>query len=488
MPTSFVSTPCCASACSRTWPAASTAAWSTSWLLMRCSRVGGGSFHGEPFTAGPSSISSCSVSTGSSGSGSCTFGLRGPGGRRRWAASGSSRSMSWSASWSKSCTPCAGAGPPPIEKRFPPTRLAASTSASPAGRVAAAVLSAATRTGTRVSTTRPASTRAPRMRPAPHGAMPAASGPAAATPSRPPASTSSSTGASSPGRPLVRWSSPQPPIAIISPPTQRYDCEARSGSASSSGTPRTSTMPSPTSPTGTMTRPHPTTMPMPSSRPRPTGPAALAYTPMPATIPTAMQRRPTTSPAWLPSADASAAVSRSSRDGGGAAFLRAGARLVPPPRGRWVVATVATTVPVTTTATRETTSVQDRTACGGSCTDVGGQRFRWQVGQYVVPLASMTDAPQLGAAAEAGLAGAAVGAELELVAAGLAVGGAVVAQRGAAVGDALFEDGAQLDEQPLGLLAGDRAPARVHAGPPQGLVGVDVADAGERVAARGAAS
>ena len=100
----------------------------------------------------------------------------------------------------------------------------------------------------------------------------------------------------------------------------------------------------------------------------------------------------------------------------------------------------------------------------------------------------MTVRSELGAAAEAGLAGAAVGAELELVAAGLAVGGAVVPEGGAAVGDALLEDGAQLGEQAVGLLAGDRAAAGVDAGPPQGLVGVDVADAGERVAATAAAS
>ena len=186
----------------------------------------------------------------------------------------------------------------------------------------------------------------------------------------------------------MRWSSPQPPIAIISPPTQRYDCEARSASASSSGTPRTRTMPSADEPDG-HDDPAPADDHADARRRGPGRPDRRRWRTPPCRPRSrrATQSRPTTSPAWLPSAEASAAVSRSSRDGGGAAFFRAGARFVPPPRGRWVVATVATTVPVTTTATREHhRSVQDR----AEVHRLGGQRFRWQVGQYVVPLASMT--------------------------------------------------------------------------------------------------
>ncbi len=244
--------------------------------------LGGGSFHGEPFTAGPSSISSCSVSTGSSGSGSCTFGLRGPGGRLRWAASGSpsaSRSMQVVGvlvEHGRRRAP--GRRPPPSEKRLAPTRLAASTSARPAGRVAAAVLSAAARTGTRVSTTRPASTsargsgRRPRARcPRPAARRRRRRAGRRRRPARRWARRA-------PGGRRARWRRPHPPIAIISPPTQRYELRGRVDlvvvgvrRAAHQHDAR-----APTSATGTMRRPQPTTMPMLVSRPRPTGPAASA--------------------------------------------------------------------------------------------------------------------------------------------------------------------------------------------------------------------
>ena len=395
MPTSFVSTPCCASACSRTWPAASTAAWSTSWLLMRCSRLAGGSFQGEPFTAGPSSISSCSVSTASSGSGSCTFGLRGPGlGRRRWAASGSSRSMSWSASWSKSRTPCAGGRRAAEREEVPADALGGVDEREPgrtgggrralgrdAHRHPGEHHEAGQHEGAEDETGAPRRDAGRERSGGGHAEQAAGvdqlvdrrvqARPAVGEVEQPAATDRDH----QPTDPEVGLRGGIRVGVVVGDAAHQHDAERRRARR------------------GTMTRPQPTTMPMPSSRPRPTGPAALAYTPMPATIPTAMQRRPTTSPAWLPSAEASAAVSRSSRDGGGAAFFRAGARLVPPPRGRWVVATVATTVPVTTTATRETphpTSVQPQHAWRRSAQTSGGQRFRWQVGQYVVPRASMT--------------------------------------------------------------------------------------------------
>ena len=102
-------------------------------------------------------------------------------------------------------------------------------------------------------------------------------------------------------------------------------------------------------------------VPMAVSRPRPTGPATSAYTPMPATMPTVMHSRPSRSPEWPPSAEASPPMSRSTNvGGGGAAFRRfAGARLVPPLRGRWVVATVPTTVPAAPPATGATASAVD---------------------------------------------------------------------------------------------------------------------------------
>ena len=87
----------------------------------------------------------------------------------------------------------------------------------------------------------------------------------------------------------------------------------------------------------------------------------------------------------------------------GAAFrFLAGARLVPPLRGRWVVATVPTTVPAAPPATGVTPvrgPTTPSSACGGirsvtAAADhklrVGGQRRGWQVGQWVVPRASMT--------------------------------------------------------------------------------------------------
>ncbi len=107
------------------------------------------------------------------------------------------------------------------------------------------------------------------------------------------------------------------------------------------------------------------------------------------------------------------------------------------------------------------------------------QRRGWQVGQWVVPRGVDHAARELGAAAAARLAGSPVAAELELVAAGLVVDVAVVTQCGAAVGDALLEDVPQLDEQRIGLPPGDRAPSGVDTRPPEGLVGVDVADTGE---------
>src|SRR5690606_29131567 len=76
------------------------------------------------------------------------------------------------------------------------------------------------------------------------------------------------------------------------------------------------------------------------------------------------------------------------------------------------------------------------------------------------------DAAQLGAAAQAGQTGAAVAAELELVAALAAVDGAVVPQGGAAVGDPVLEHGPQLGEEPGGLGLRDGAPGRVDARPP----------------------
>src|SRR5688572_20311575 len=83
--------------------------------------------------------------------------------------------------------------------------------------------------------------------------------------------------------------------------------------------------------------------------------------PRPATRPRPMSRRPTTSDAWPSSPAARARTTRSRREGGGA-FRFAGARLVPPLRGRWVVATVPTTVPGATSATGPTRSGTDDAA------------------------------------------------------------------------------------------------------------------------------
>ena len=208
--------------------------------------------------------------------------------------------------------------------------------------------------------------------------------------------------------------------------------------------------------------------------------------PCPATIPSAMHSRPgDVARVAAERRTASAEVSRSTNVGGGRRLLpgrRALRAPAPGPLGRSHSGHNRTSDPISHKG--NTTS---RRLCS---TSVGIRRIRrTDVGGYLRRLAGGAEggapgvddgAPELGAAAQAGLAGAAVGAELELVAAGLAVGGAVVAQRGAAVGDALLEDDAQLGEQPVGLLAGDRAAARVDAGAPQRLVGVDVADARDR--------
>ena len=118
-------------------------------------------------------------------------------------------------------------------------------------------------------------------------------------------------------------------------------------------------------------------------------------------------------------------------------------------QGRWVVATVPTTVPVAPPATRTT-----RAAARSSAAAVG----RW--GSGVVPPGVDDGAAELVAAPAAGLAGPAVAPELELVAAGSALDGAVVAQGRAAVGDALLEHLAERAEQAAGLDPGDGAPRR----------------------------
>ena len=203
-------------------------------------------------------------------------------------------------------------------------------------------------------------------------------------------------------------------------------------SLSVSGSPRTRITPVAISAAGTSRRPHPTIRPMAVSRPRPTGPATSAYTPIPATIPSVMHRSPNRSPACPPRAEARPPTSRSTNVGGGGAAFRPldGARLVPPLRGRWVVATVPTTVPVAPPATGVSRDRPDRncggsgrfpplpttrcrvepppveagatpsSTCGGcgrfplllttSCGVGPAQRRGWQVGQWVVPLASMT--------------------------------------------------------------------------------------------------
>src|SRR5687767_5240654 len=80
------------------------------------------------------------------------------------------------------------------------------------------------------------------------------------------------------------------------------------------------------------------------------------------------------------------------------------------------------------------------------------------------------------AAAFAGFAGAAVAPEGGLVAARLAAHRPVVPQGRAAVGEAELERLAQPEQEGVRLAPGDRALRGVHAGEPQALVGVDVAD------------
>ena len=184
----------------------------------------------------------------------------------------------------------------PREKRWVPTRRSVSAMAAPAGRVAAAVVSAATRTGTRVSTTRPPMPIAARISPAPHGASPEASGPAAATPSSPPAATRSSVGASRPG-PAARQveqaaagdgdHQPADPevgarrgVEVDLVARRSRDRPARGSRRWRSGPPARA---------GGPTR---RSVPMAVSRPRPTGPATSAYTPIPATIPTRDAQQP----------------------------------------------------------------------------------------------------------------------------------------------------------------------------------------------------
>ena len=65
IPTSRVSTPCSARACSRVRPCSSTSRRSISWAPLRLSTESGGSLHGDALDAGPRSIASCSLSGGS---------------------------------------------------------------------------------------------------------------------------------------------------------------------------------------------------------------------------------------------------------------------------------------------------------------------------------------------------------------------------------------------------------------------------------------
>ena len=333
---------------------------------------------------------------------------------------------------------------------------------APAGRVAAAVLSAATRTGTRVSTTRPAEPSAaedqagaPRREPGGQrtggGHAEQAAGVDEVVGGRVEARAAARPGGAGRSR---RWRSsarrPRGRSGARRRPRRRRRLGRRRARARCRA---------PTSATGTSRRPHPTTMPMPVSRPRPTGPAASAYTPMPGHDPERDAEQPDAG-RWRGRRGRRPAplISRSTNVGGGARpSSLAGARLVAPaagPLGRSHSAHNRTSSPTchkaTTPASRRICATRRRPHCRTvrRRTDRGGgQRRGWQVGQWVVPRASMTRAAELGAAAVAGLAGPAVAAELELVAAGLAVDGAVVAQGGAAVGDALLEHGAELDEQ-----------------------------------------
>ena len=184
------------------------------------------------------------------------------------------------------------------------------------------------------------------------------------------------------------------------------------------------------------------------SRPRPTGPATSAYTPIPATMPRVMHSRPSRSPEWPPSAEASPLtmpVDEGGRRGRGVPLLHRRA-LGPPaagPLGR------------SHSAHNRTSSPTSNTGQHARASPVSGAAGRW--GSGWCPVASMTLRTSSRAAAVTRLAGPAVAAELELVAAGLTLHGAVVTQRGAAVGDALLEDGSQLDEERVGLAPGDDA-------------------------------
>src|SRR5512133_4028949 len=90
------------------------------------------------------------------------------------------------------------------------------------------------------------------------------------------------------------------------------------------------------------------------------------------------------------------------------------------------------------------------------------------------------DLAQGGGASGAGAAGLAVGDQEVGVAAAFAVDHAVVAEGGALAVDGLGQDTADGPVQGQGAPGADAAGGRVDAGQPQRLVGVDVADPGNR--------
>ena len=392
MPTSFVSTPCCASACSRTWPGGLDGGLVDLVAAQAVQQVGRRELPRRALhRRAELDLELLGLARARRAPGSCTFGLRGAAACapevRRLGPSASSRSMRSSASWSKSAHPVRRRQGRRRARRGCRRRAWRRRRArAPAGRVAAAVLSAADahrhagehhEAGQHEGAEDEAG--APRAR------CPAASGPAAATPSRPPASTSSSVGASSPGRPSVRWSSPQPPIAIISPPTQRYDCEASSAvRRRRPRTPRTSTMPSATS-ADRHDQPAPAddhadarveARARPGRRRRRTRPCRPRSR-------RAMQSRPTTSPAWLPSAGRQAA-GQPVDEGRRRRRLLPGRRALraptPGPLGRSHSGHNRTSGHIrhkdTTTSVRRFPSPCDVLPPQ----TLGGQRFRWQVG------------------------------------------------------------------------------------------------------------
>src|SRR5215217_8233767 len=90
------------------------------------------------------------------------------------------------------------------------------------------------------------------------------------------------------------------------------------------------------------------------------------------------------------------------------------------------------------------------------------------------------DLPQWRGAPGAGATCLAVGDQVVGVAAALAVDHAVVAEGGAFAGDGVGEDLTDGAMESMGAAEADPAGGGVDAGQPEGLVGVDVADAGDR--------